>query len=75
MKLTICFHKLNSIIPTVGMDEKHIKMKNMKVCLRDVSGHWRSRQLWHSFFAETNVLVRIFKKKKNPNHLVLWLTK
>ncbi|EDW67336.2 ADP-ribosylation factor-like protein 3 [Drosophila virilis] len=48
---------LKRISPTVDLTERHLKFKRIKVCLRDLSGQWRMRQSWHTFYQEANILI------------------
>ncbi|XP_062122653.1 ADP-ribosylation factor-like protein 3 isoform X1 [Drosophila sulfurigaster albostrigata] len=48
---------LKNINPTVQPNEMDLKYKTMKVHMRDLSGQWRMRQSWHTFFPNTNALI------------------
>ncbi|EDV94393.1 GH19912 [Drosophila grimshawi] len=48
---------IRSITPTTNQTEKHLRFKKLKVCMRDVSGQWRMRQTWHTYYQEANVLI------------------
>ncbi|KAH8310410.1 hypothetical protein KR044_001212 [Drosophila immigrans] len=48
---------LTNINPTVQPNEMDLLYKTMKVHMRDLSGQWRMRQSWHTFFPNTNALI------------------
>ncbi|KAH8381685.1 hypothetical protein KR093_010651 [Drosophila rubida] len=47
----------SDINPTVQPNEMDLEYKTMKVHMRDLSGQWRMRQLWHTFYQNTNALI------------------
>lgn len=48
---------LKNINPTVHVNERDLAFKNIRVRMRDLSGQWRMRQLWHTFYQDTNALI------------------
>ncbi|TDG51395.1 hypothetical protein AWZ03_002190 [Drosophila navojoa] len=48
---------VKQVTPTVDLTERHLKFKKMKVCLRDLSGQYRKRKSWHTFYKDANVLI------------------
>ncbi|XP_034487399.1 ADP-ribosylation factor-like protein 3 [Drosophila innubila] len=43
--------------PTVRVNEKNLAFKNIRVRMRDLSGQWRMRQSWHTYYQDTNALI------------------
>ncbi|KAH8406956.1 hypothetical protein KR222_001292, partial [Zaprionus bogoriensis] len=50
---------LKLINPTDGVEEMHIQIKNVKLCLRDLSGQWRMRRMWHTYYPNTHALIYV----------------
>ena len=44
-------------IPTIGFNVEHVQYKNLELCIWDVGGQDKIRQLWRHYFNGTDALI------------------